>query len=221
MRWSPLVISLPLFASVAGLGQDAGVPLVQTKLDVHGFRVIERESGRVNYYTVIEQTEGAILHARYRPRLDSVILGMEMPESLRSKVKRLRWRWRVGVFPEHGNDCQKGTGDSAASVFVTFKRGLKYYTLKYAWSSEGVKGTVCDERRSMFYERDTILLESGGPTNVWVEESIDPRADFLRHFEPTASLSDVPDLVWIGVMTDGDQTNSLADADYGFFVVSS
>jgi len=221
MRWSPLVMSLPLLVSVGGLGQDGGEPLVQTRLDVHGFRVIERESGRVNYYTVIEQAEGAILHARYRPQLDSVILGMEIPERLRSKVKRLRWRWRVGVFPVHGNDCQKGTGDSAASVFVTFKRGLKYYTLKYAWSSEGVKGTVCDERRSMFYARDTILLESGGPTNVWVEESIDPRAEFLRHFEPTGNLSDVPDLVGIGVMTDGDQTNSLADADYGFFVVSS
>jgi len=221
MRWSPLVISLPFLASVGALGQDGGEPLVLTRLDVRGFKVIERESGGVNYYTVIEQAEGAILHARYRPRLDSVILGMEMPERLRSKVKRLRWRWRVGAFPLHGNDCQTGTGDSAASVFVTFKRGMKYYSLKYAWSSEGVKGTVCDQRRSMFYARDTILLESGGPTNVWIEESIDPRAEFLRHFEPTGNPSDVPDLVGLGVMTDGDQTNSVGEADYGFFVVSS
>src|SRR5260370_8926315 len=66
-----------------------------------------------------------------------------------------------------------------------------------------------------------ILLESGGPPNIWVEESIDPRAEFLRHFDPNGSLSDVPDLVGIGVMSDGDQTNSEAEADYGFFVVSS
>ena len=112
MRWSPLVMSLPLLASVAGLGQDGGEPLVPIRLDVHGFKVIERESGSINYYTVTEQAEGAILHARYRPGLDSVILGMEMPERLRSKVKRLRWRWRVAAFPLHGNDCQKGTGDS-------------------------------------------------------------------------------------------------------------
>jgi len=222
MKLPPLVARLLLLVSAGWFGPDGGEAFVQTKIDVHRFRVIERESGNVNYYHVIEQPEGAILHAHYRPTLDSVILGMEMPEKLRSQVKRLRWRWRVQAFPAHGNDCSgKGVGDSAASVFVTFKRGLKYYTLKYAWSTEGVKGTVCDPRRSIFYARDTILLESGGPPNIWVEESIDPRAEFLRHFDPNGSLSDVPDLVGIGVMSDGDQTNSEAEADYGFFVVSS
>src|SRR5260370_12974130 len=145
---------------------------------------------------------------------------MEMAEKLRSQVKRLRWRWRVQAFPAHGNDCGKGVGDSAASVFVTFKRGLKYYTLKYDWSTEGVKGTVCDPRRSIFYARDTILLESGGPTNIWVEESIDPRAAFLPHFEPNGNLSDVPDFVGIRVMTNDGRTNNQAEADYGFFALS-
>jgi hypothetical protein len=220
MKLPPLVACLPLLASAGWFGPDGGEALVHTRMDVHHFRVIERESGGVNYYHVIEQPEGAILHAQYRPTLDSVTLGMEMPENLRPRVKLLRWRWRVQTFPLHGNDCGSA-GDSAAAVFVTFKRGMKYYTLKYDWSTEGVKGTVCDQRRSMFYARDTILLESGGPTNVWVEESIDPRAEFLRHFEPNGTFSDVPDLVGIGLMTDGDQTKSHAEADYGFFVVGS
>jgi hypothetical protein len=212
--WMALSVGGPSFAA------DGGTSAAKTTtLDVHGFRVIERESGNIKYYYGVEQPDGAILHARYRPQLDSVTMGMEMPEALRSKAKRLSWRWRVQAFPVHGNDCKNGFGDSAA-VFVTFKRGLKYYVLKYIWSTEAPKGTVCDPRRSMFYARDTVVLESGGASNEWVTEELDPRAEFLKHFDPKGSLSDVPDLVGIGVMTDGDQTHSLAEADYGHFVVT-
>src|SRR5216683_3248632 len=135
MKLPPLVACLLLLVSAGWFGLDGGEAFVETKIDVHRFRVIERESGNVNYYHVIEQPEGAILHAAYRPKLDSVILGMEMPEKLRSQVKRLQWRWRVQAFPAHGNDCSgKGVGDSAASVFVTFKRGQQNHPPLFRYS---------------------------------------------------------------------------------------
>jgi hypothetical protein len=193
--------------------RDAGI-----KLDVHRFQVLERDSGPVSYYYRIKEDGEDWIRARYRPPLETVTLGMEMPESLRQHVKKLRWRWRVRAFPKHGNECQDGHGDSAANVFVTFKRGLRYYLLKYSWSTEGLKGVVCDQRRNPLMVRDTIILESGGALNTWKDEEIDTRGEFVRHFGGTRE--DVPELVGIGLMTDGDQTNSPSEADYGGFSVT-
>jgi hypothetical protein len=220
-----LALSLAPDGGSSERAQDAGsepasASLVETKLDIRQFKVIERESGNISYYEkVLDDPEGPMLRARYRPPLETVTLGLEIPEALRSKAKRVHWRWRVIVFPVGGNECANGKGDSAASVFVTFKRGLKYYILKYSWSTEAPKGAVCDKRRNPFMARDTVILESNGPTHVWIDENIDVRAEFVRHFG--GSEADVPDLVGLGLMTDGDQTNSPSQADYADFSVSS
>jgi hypothetical protein len=54
---------------------------------------------------------------------------------------------------------------------------------------------------------------------VWKQESIDPSADFRAHFEGGDPHADVPDLVGIGIMSDGDQTQSISSADYTGFVL--
>ncbi len=194
---------------------DASASPSEVKLDVRGFQVVERDSGPISYYQVIEEEGVWMVRARYRPPLETVTLGMEMPEKLRSQIKRLRWRWRVLVFPNGADECRPGKSDSAAAVFVTFKRGLKYYIIKYAWSSETPKGAVCNKKRNLFLVRDTVILESNGTVNTWIAEEIDPRAEFVRHFG--GSLDEVPDLVGIGIFTDGDQTRSRSEADYADF----
>jgi hypothetical protein len=185
---------------------------------VRQFRVVERDSGPINYYeTILDPPEGPLIRAKYRPPLETVTLGIEIPEPLRQKIGRLRWRWRVLTFPIGGNDCRPGKADSAAAVFATFKRGLKFYIIKYAWASEGTKGMVCEKRRNLFLNRDTVLLEVDGPTNVWLQEQIQPRWEFVKHFG--GRLDEVPDFVGIGIMTDGDQTASKSEADYADFSV--
>jgi hypothetical protein len=109
--------------------------------------------------------------------------------------------------------------NSAAVVYVTWKRGLRYYTLKYAWSAVGERGKTCDGKRNPFVAQDTIILESGGPVGVWRDEEIDLAAEFRKHFEGNNPRTEVPDFVGIGLMTDGDQTNSPSSADYGPFVL--
>src|SRR5262249_19544826 len=101
----------------------------------------------------------------------------------------------------------------------TWKRGLRWYTLKYVWSSVGLRGATCDSRRNPFVAQDTVLLESGGALDEWRAETVDLAGDFRRHFaggDPNAAL---PDFVGIGVMSDGDQTGSASGADYADFVV--
>ncbi len=194
-------------------------PGADVKLDVRKFQVVERDSGPVSYYKIVREDGDEMIRAQYRPPLETVTLGMQIPDELRSRVRLLRWRWRVLTFPAGGNECSGGKSDSAAGVFVTFKRGLKYYILKYVWTTEGPKGAVCNQRRNIFLVRDTIVLESNGPVNTWISEQIDPRAEFVRHFGGT--LSEVPDLVGIGLMTDGDQTHSRSEADYADFTAAT
>ena len=196
------------------VAQDTRPPLSETKLDVRSFKVVESYSGPVSYYRLVEDPEGAYIRAVYRPPLETVTLAAEVPDALRQGTKYVRWKWRAQVLPKHGNECAAGFGDSAAVIYVSWKRGLKWYSLKYVWSTDGAKGSVCDKKRNLFVVQDTVILESGGPTNVWKEERVDPTAEFRAHFE-----GDVPDLVGIGLMSDGDQTNSVSAADYAGFVL--
>jgi DUF3047 family protein len=217
-----LVLPLLLAATSAGAPGPAGKTadddvrpqLSETKLDVHSFKVVESYSGPVSYYRLIEDPDGAYIRAVYRPPLETVTLAVEVPDSLRQRTKYVRWKWRAQVLPKNGNECVPGLGDSAAVIYISWKRGLKWYSIKYVWSTDGTKGAVCDTKRNLFVVQDTVVLESGGPTNVWKEEQIDPSAEFRAHFE-----GDVPDFVGVGLMSDGDQTRSISAADYTGFVL--
>ncbi len=217
-----LVLPLLLAATSAEAPGPAGTTsaeenrpqLAETKLDVHSFRVVERYSGPVSYYRLINDSDASYIRAVYRPPLETVTLAAEVPDSLRQRTKAVRWKWRALVLPTKGNECVPGLGDSAAVVYISWKRGLKWYSIKYVWSTEGVKGAVCDQKRNLFVVQDTVVLESGGPTNVWKEEEVDPSAEFRAHFE-----GDVPDFVGVGLMSDGDQTRSISAADYAGFVL--
>ena len=201
-------------SAVQTSAEEPRPPPVETKLDVHSFKVVESYSGPVSYYRLIEDPEGAFIRAVYRPPLETVTLAVEVPDSLRQRTKTVRWKWRAQVLPKKGNECIPGFGDSAAVVYISWKRGLKWYSIKYVWSTEALKGAICDQKRNLFVVQDTVVLESGGPTNVWKEEQIDPSAEFRAHFE-----GDVPDFVGVSLMSDGDQTLSISAADYTGFVL--
>jgi len=67
--------------------------------------------------------------------------------------------------------------------------------------------------------QDTVILESGGPTGIWKTEEIDPSKEFISHFEDGNPDADVPDFIGVGIMSDGDQTQSVSAADYAGFAV--
>ena len=190
-----------------------------SRLDVHSFRVVESYSGPVSYYKLIEDPAGPFIRAQYHPPLETVTLGIEIPEKLRQRTKKLRWRWRALVLPRGGNECKDGLGDSAAVVYVSWKRGLKWYSLKYVWSATATLGQACDQRRNLFVVQDTVIRRTGGPLNTWIEEEIDPSFEFRKHFEGGNPLADVPDFLGIGLMSDGDQTHSISSADYAGFAL--
>jgi hypothetical protein len=216
MPWGKKLFVATLVA-IAGFGRPASAR--DLRLNLGNFRVVERDSGPVNYYAQVADKTMPFIRATYRPPCETTVLGHEIAEDDRSTALRLRWTWRAITLPKGGDECATGREDSAAVVYVTWKRGLRYYALKYVWSSVGTKGAVCDRKRSPFVAQDTVILESGGPLNTWKDEAIDLRAEYRRHFEGGDPSASVPDFVGLGIMSDGDQTQSESAADYARFVL--
>ena len=181
-------------------------------LDVRSFQVLARDSGPENYYRVIDPGAELILRGIYSPPLQTVTLFAPLPDRFRNGVRRIRWRWRAIELPSGGNECVEGRGDSAAAVYVTWKRGLRWYSLKFVWSTAAPLGATCNSIRNPFVASDSIVLRSGGGGSRWVEEEIDPAALFRQHFG-----GEVPELQGLGILTDGDQTRSTSAADYAGF----
>jgi hypothetical protein len=188
-------------------------------IDAAAWRVVARESGPVNYYSVMSEGPTRFVRARYVPPLKTAVLGWQTPDRDRRRAKGLRWTWRARTLPRDADECRPGKGDSAAVVYVTWKRGLRYYTLKYVWSTTGAKGKVCGKKRNPFVAQDTVVLEAGPPLDVWRTVEIDLASEFRKHFGDGDPAADVPDFVGIGIMSDGDQTQSESSADYGPFSV--
>jgi len=189
------------------------------RLAVSDWQLVKRESGKVNYYTVSKASKPPFIHAEYRPPYKTAVLGYQLQDADRARGKKLSWSWRALKLPRSGDECVSKNADSAAVIYVSWKRGLRWYTLKYVWSAVGRKGAVCDEKSNPFLAQKTIILESGAPLNEWKRESIDLKAEFRKHFEDGDPQASVPDLLGIGLMTDGDQTQSESSADYADFVL--
>ena len=184
------------------------------------WRIIDSQSGPVNYYALMREGERSFVRASYRPTHKKAVLGFEMPDASRGRVRHLEWSWRAMQFPAKADECVKSKGDSAAVVYVTWRRTLRWYSIKYVWSTTRPPGTVCDRRRNTFVAQDTVVLESGGPPGVWKRESIDLAADFRRYLAEGDQKADIPPLVGLAVMTDGDQTKTESTGDYSDFVFS-
>ena len=191
----------------------------ETAIDVKEWRIVKRESGPVNYYAVLTEDGQSFIRSQYAPGMKTAVLGYQTPEADRRRVKKVKWKWRARTLPTGGDECAAGRGDSAAVVYLTWKRGLRYFTLKYVWSAVGQVGRTCDSKRNPFVAQDTIILQSGASRGAWASEEIDLASEFRRHFEGGDPNAAIPDFIGIGLMTDGDQTRSASAADYGTFVL--
>ncbi len=211
-------VVLASVAATTGRAVSEATPTTAVPLDLRAFRPVEGpSSGPAVYYRVLDAPEGTVLEGSYEPGMHSVTMGVELPPELRRGVRRVRWSWRARVVPAEGDECRAHHGDSAASVSLAFRRGTRWYILKYVWSGVSPLGAVCDRKRSPFLARDTIVLERGPPRDTWLREVVDVRRAFLEHFAGGEPGEDVPELVGIGVMTDGDQTSTEAGAEWTGF----
>ena len=218
-RWT--VAGFAALAVFAGLGGAFSSAAEQSarRFPVSQFRVVPRESGPVNYYKLFKDADPPFIRAEYHPPYETTVLGVEVADADRAQAHGLSWRWRAVKLPHGGNECEAGKGDSAAVIYVSWKRTLRWYALKYVWSAVGPKGATCDQKSNPFAAQDTVVLESGTPLNEWKTEHIDLKAEFRKHFEHGDPHASVPDFMGVGLMSDGDQTHSESSADYADFVL--
>ena len=167
-----------------------------------------KKEGRKLY--IVRTSEGdAYLHADVPP----------VPIQIGKKMKLdpkdwpyLSWRWRVVVPPEGGDERYKEKNDSGAAIYVVFNRGwpkFRRHVIKYVWSSADLpKGEVLKGHYdpNMYV---VVLRNARSPLNRWFSEKVNVFQDYKRIFRKAP-----PEIIGVALMTDADDTNSRAVADY-------
>ncbi|MFA6033511.1 MAG: DUF3047 domain-containing protein, partial [Myxococcota bacterium] len=131
----------------------------------------------------------------------------------------LSWKWRVRKFPEGGNETIPGRMDSAASVYVYFKSGVREYVIKYVWSVSLDKGKTFETADSNYFKKMQLVVQEGVPAvaGQWRTEEVNLTSDFRRFFRDGKADGEVPPIAGIGILTDGDGTMKPSEADYAGF----
>lgn len=123
----------------------------------------------------------------------------------------LQWQWRAVLFPDGSDERKKSGADSVLGLYVVFGRWPLIKSIKYVWSDTVPVGESFD---SPFSSRTKIVVIRSGRTQVgsWITERRDVLSDYRRLFgKDTGS----PVARGIAILTDSDNTHSLAVGDYG------
>jgi hypothetical protein len=126
----------------------------------------------------------------------------------------LAWSWRAHEFPA-GADEKSGKNDSVLAVYVLVPysriRGPK--AVKYIWSEKVPVGTRLESNGGL---TQVLVVRSGRDgMGRWIDEKVNARDDYSKFF----GEKDVPAPAGIAVLTDADDTNSVARGDYAGFRV--
>jgi hypothetical protein len=132
-----------------------------------------------------------------------------------SEYPCLKWEWRVVKLPQGGDERFKETGDSAAAIYVIFQGILRPNTIKYVWSASLPLGTTTQSPYNS-KTKIVVLQNQHSPLDQWIAETVDVCDDYKRLFgkEPEQVQA-------IGLMSDSDNTGSVAIAHYRGMAVST
>jgi hypothetical protein len=122
-------------------------------------------------------------------------------------VRLLRWRWRARIQPAVRNDPWE---DMAASLYVVTKAPSflrKGRGFKFGWLAK--PGPAQTYQRGLLQ----VALRSEPPGIQWRTEEVDVCALYRRTFGPCEDAQ----IIYIGVLTDADGVNSIAEGDYADF----
>lgn len=143
----------------------------------------------------------------------------------------LSWRWKVPQLIADADNASRIGDDSPVRVIVAFDgdkskldfedqslaktvklfsgREMPYATIQYIWENKLPPETVLDNART---SRSKMLVVESGPAQLdkWLYFKRNVKADYERLFgEPPGPI------IFVGVMTDSNATQSQATAYYG------
>lgn len=184
----------------------------QSEIALSDFKKVSLLSGDINYYRILTDEDLPYIHAEFSPEMKTSVIGYEFPSS--QKINRIGWDWRVKRFPQGADERVEGKSDSPAAVYLFFTKGLTRYTLKYVYSTQVPVGSRFEDKTiNPFFKLWVIVLCNQKTASLkWVSQSVDFKKDFQKCYGFAA-----PDIKGIGLLTDGDGTQSYAVADYRQF----
>jgi hypothetical protein len=160
-------------------------------------------------YSVREEKGMLFLHAESRG------LGVQAARAFEWNLDDypvLTWSWRAQRFPDGGDERRSGANDSALSVYVLVPhskiRGPK--AVKYIWSERVPAGERLSSNAGLTQVR--VLRSGRDAAGEWRDERVNARDDFRGFFNEAASRA-----AGIAVLTDADDTRSVAIGDYANF----
>lgn len=209
------LIFLLVFVSYSSAEEKQHRINVKIPIDTEWKR-LPQYSGPDVYYKILNENGMNFLRAEYKPKYKTAIFYRKLPK-VPAKYKKLKFKWRVYKFPTGADETIEGRMDAAASVYLFFKDGFRKYVIKYLFSQAHKKGFNFRASDSNFINKLHIVVLEDRYTEVgkWLDEEIDFYEDFKRYFE----REDVPPLMGIGVLSDGDGTKQEVVADYGDFIL--
>lgn len=164
-------------------------------------------------YRVREEDGNRYLEARDEGQ--SVILAKEVKWDL-NEYPFISFRVRVHATPEGGNECLDEKVDSAAGIYVTYRRmlGLVPESVKYVWSSTLWVGAAAI-RSGVGRPWQIVIGSREEGLGEWRTYVFDLRDAYRKTFggEPPHEP------MGVGVLSDANSTESRAYADYDDFRV--
>jgi hypothetical protein len=208
---SLLSATVLLLLSVAAFCADPTVTRITFAADQAGqfpAAWVAREGKAKEIYAVGSEGGKRFLHAD--AKASAVQIGYENKWPLK-EYPVMRWQWRAVMFPANSDERKKEGGDSAAGIYVVFGRWPFIKSLKYVWSDTLPVGASFN---SPFSGSTRIIVVRSGRSaaGTWVTESRNVLADYNQFFG-NGQQNPVAD--GIALMTDSDNTESRAIADYG------
>jgi hypothetical protein len=163
-------------------------------------------------FTVMHEGPLAYLHARHDrtaskepPALHyGKVFSQPVPLD---KIRSLGWRWRALKHPAVGKDPWI---DLAASVYVLIRRpGLLHggRGFKFGWTAVPAKA---DHQHGLL----ETSLRAEPASREWKRETVDLCALYREEYKAPCAGETVE---YIGVVTDADNTHSIAEGDYADF----
>jgi len=136
------------------------------------------------------------------------------------KMPHILWKWRIQKFPAGANELDKTANDSAAGIYVIFRKSLwSYQSIKYVWSQNVPVGTVIRHKKKY----PIIVVRSQQDCSLkskclgqWVEE----RRNVVKDYQNLFGQNPPSKPYAIGLLTDANSgpknstSNYSAQADY-------
>ena len=126
----------------------------------------------------------------------------------------LAWSWRPVEFPQGSDERQSKTNDSAVAVYAVFPHSpWSVKSLKYIWSAVVPVGTRLSSSAGL---TQVLVIRNGTDRKGgWTEERVNVLEDYKKFFDE----ANTPKASGIAVLTDSDDTRSVAQGDYSNFRV--